>query len=463
MTALNSTVEVKDTVLKPFKQLCETHKLQFFVVLQSSLQPKHRIWTSSSQLQNLCGNLIFEFATYVSTSEDSPLTNISSNGDDDFNAGINGPLVEFPKTESNDQYELKVDSESEHVSALADVSVPPTALTQELLQLEVDDMEHSVSPPSHALHSSINREGDEARMAKAAPDYRRDTLRIEDGEDDDCDDNDDVLLPEEEIHADDQTRPGKEAVASSVEEQSFHYENEREKRGEDGASGMAGDKRDANDGDECVAEPDKNILVERVEGDCIPETNENFFDGCVEDADENRNGRSTYLLLAKDQADSADGKFPLSDDRPKNLFFALPNEMEEDPDAHYLDDDLEIIPTSTHQSRSIDPSLSASGYECTLSEMTQDSFEEERRISLLDDASPTIWRVHEFENPLRSSTVRRLFADRLVNSGFGFYVPDREHLPLILAIIKLKNPYCAFNSERMCRYGENCKILSARA
>lgn len=61
---------IKMGVFDTIRRLCESHELQFFVVVQKTAQPKSRFWSSSDLLNNLCGNLIHEFATYVDTSCD---------------------------------------------------------------------------------------------------------------------------------------------------------------------------------------------------------------------------------------------------------------------------------------------------------------------------------------------------------------------------------------------------------
>ena len=62
---------LKMGVLDPIRHLCESYQLQFFIVLQNSLLPKQRFWSSSDQMNNLCGNLV-EFATFVDTAPVNP-------------------------------------------------------------------------------------------------------------------------------------------------------------------------------------------------------------------------------------------------------------------------------------------------------------------------------------------------------------------------------------------------------
>ena len=66
-----SAESVKAGIFEPIRSICESKDLQFFVVLQSASSPTQRFWTSSKQLNNLCGNLIFEFATYVDIDSDN--------------------------------------------------------------------------------------------------------------------------------------------------------------------------------------------------------------------------------------------------------------------------------------------------------------------------------------------------------------------------------------------------------
>lgn len=67
LSSLVSADSVKSDILSPIRVLCESRQLQFFVVLQSAATPTKRFWSSSEQLNNLCGSLILEFATFIDT------------------------------------------------------------------------------------------------------------------------------------------------------------------------------------------------------------------------------------------------------------------------------------------------------------------------------------------------------------------------------------------------------------
>ena len=50
---------IKFGVLDPFRRLCESHDLDYFVVVQpTSSPPGAGYWTASKALRNLCGDLI---------------------------------------------------------------------------------------------------------------------------------------------------------------------------------------------------------------------------------------------------------------------------------------------------------------------------------------------------------------------------------------------------------------------
>ena len=72
---------IKSNILEPFRTLCEYNRLNFFVVVQTSVSSPSssssssfidpgtkRYWSSSNQMFNFCGDLIKTCATYVDVS-----------------------------------------------------------------------------------------------------------------------------------------------------------------------------------------------------------------------------------------------------------------------------------------------------------------------------------------------------------------------------------------------------------
>ena len=145
---------VKMGVLDPIRRLCESHHLQFFIVLQNSTRPKQRFWSSSDQMNNLCGNLIFEFATYVDTISPSPAKDhLEPKCEDEFS--------EIPKTEmlcNSRKEELETitidDTEDE------DVLLPEEELDEVVQEADKDllsDEEEDLK--KHKSNSSKSRDG----------------------------------------------------------------------------------------------------------------------------------------------------------------------------------------------------------------------------------------------------------------------------------------------------------------
>ena len=367
---------VKTDVLNPFKRLCETRQLQFFVVLQSAQHPKQRFWTSSNELYNLCGNLIFEFATYVDTlsdvSPDSSNKNATSTAPFSavYELQSKSECVEFtspPLDESNQRISRHDSNGNESFREVSFLSSQPLVLgandsnksiaEDSFLKLEVDEFDQS-SVPIIPEATRVNDEDHEPTFAcnGEIPDNGNE-----------IDEN--VLLPEEGFD------------------------------GELTHDAMEDGYLEENDSEDCaiVGEP--------------------------------------HPVVASNPSETDTQSSPLP--------LGLPSKSEDHPNISYLDDDL-ILQTS--------PSAN---------QQTSSSEQPASNVDVDDpfrnETSPTVWRSHEFERPLRPSTVQRLFSDKLIYSkeSLCYRVSDLEYSSILIAIMKTCNPYCAFTPMRLCR----CEIM----
>ena len=105
-------------VFDPIRRLCESHELQFFVVLQRNAQPKQRFWSSSDVLNNLCGNLIYEYATYVDTSLDNSAAFPSQTQEEQFKNEIGDDLWIEKELKKENEFVKRIEEIEEEDSVM---------------------------------------------------------------------------------------------------------------------------------------------------------------------------------------------------------------------------------------------------------------------------------------------------------------------------------------------------------
>ena len=552
MTSLIPPDSLKTDILAPFKRLCESHQLQFFVVLQSSLQPKNRFWTSSNQLHNLCGNLIFEFATYVNVLDASASAEMGRSSSPDEVIYDGSPVVEIrAKSECEDFVSSPIKNTSKTFEERAptysranlhgsscrnseEVAVHPAKanvldgrVEEFPLKLEVDDFDHSSASMLNDVDGPrlIFSQAQNDVQASKSSGYGGIDYEVIDFEDDD-----DVLLPEEGVE---------EGVAEEVWPVVEEVGQREDVKIECGLGNSGNDKASLtkvrlerggiekvglleggfeNNGREKggvkEGKEDDGVMMEQSSKGRESESEEDMEQGCadmqegddMEEGDLEEGGAdkedyqdfvrsNKYLILTKSSMNilggrSRRGQRGRRTHPSKHLLFVLPNEMEDEPNLSYLDDDIQLpLPTVDQQTLAsaeqqkgppADQQTSPSSEEQLVSSddlqlapsvdrqslssngdfvdrQTSSSNNQQITTAASDFPSDhevrtaTIWRTHDFDQPLRSTTVQRLFSDKLYCAR-GYYVSDLEYSPLLEAIIKQRNPHCIFKPATMCRY-----------
>ena len=139
---------IKMGVFDPIRHLCELHELQFFVVLQSNSQPKQRFWSSSKLLNNLCGNLIYEFATYIDTSIDNSLPFPSQTQEEHLKSEVDDGL--WIEKDMKREYGL-TEHRVENINEDEDSVMLPEEEEEEIEEVLFDDGEDKHSDSIQAL------------------------------------------------------------------------------------------------------------------------------------------------------------------------------------------------------------------------------------------------------------------------------------------------------------------------
>ena len=417
MASIPPSESVKADVLDPIKRLCETHQLHFFVVLQSSQLPKQRFWTSSNQLYNLCGNLIFEFATYVNVLGDTPSSEkVGSYGP--IKTGLSGTLSEDEpaKSESDDFVNFPTAKAPEPISHHG--SSVPAAPNR---SIDVD--------------SSLKMEvdfGSSKELAIKLKNFEETT------EESDGLDNESVLLPEEDLNDEDDGIDDDEAIEENDTEDGIILILNK-----DGHSTLFAKN---------LPTTTKNVSDATIVKDDTLPTMENGFIAPLVGVTASKTFQRPYALPKEGGQTELDEKTaPTSEQSTSSIEASglqYPGPASSSGER-FLEDDLHIRTFTDEETAPITEQLVSSSEACDLQSYPTSS----GATSSSATPSGTVWRSHEFDRPLRESTVRRLFTAKLVFSvgPWSGLVSDLEYSPLLLAIIKTRNPYCAFSPASLCK------------
>ena len=438
MPGQNSAQAIEYGIFDTLRRLCESHQLDFFVVLQTASPAQQGYWTSSKDLRNLCGDLITKFATFVDADDDGATTTVedvavvdSSTSDvaavgtmegDELKMEVEEDIVDNNSTPQMESIateeattEITAESDPSRMAAATAEAMAEDAKAAALASL-------SQSPDSSALSKISVDDGTESARNKVFGVYKRVGLGVVDTvADDEC-----ILLPAEELEEDEVLD---ENEAGEVEDDAQCGEEEE---GEDDPKEVMDQdlRENSQSSASCNADP---VVTIRVDGNgySLQGSPETIREGTLTLVS-GRVGTSTVTKIVKVSKPISKYSIIVGSEfdkaRHEHLSKIWPLQREDDPSVHYLDDDLN-----------------------------------QETVETAFIPQPHIWKRHEYDRPFRPSTIKRLFEDKIVFSRFlcRYHVFDYDYVGLLSSLIKQSNPHCILHPKSLCRYMKGQDIFFA--
>ena len=502
MPVTKSTLAIKYGVLDPLRRLCESHQLDYFVIIQTN-SPTQPIeyWNSSKRLRNLCGDQISTCATYMCAGDDDDHENgneAATVDADDVGEGEDVG-VHAKEGELNDDEEGNADEERNECSNCAKENYTRAETDDGELKMEVEDDDitgavvaevvaaeatakavgsfhpSSLAPskdwalasklPSKATVPTVKamESGKAYRVNQktgvAAAEEECILLPAEDFEDEDGMDEDNERTDEEEdgeseLGAGDPEKDHEE-FAVTQKESGNGREDKKQRRVVEVSRGRSG-----GGCSNCKCRGDR-VLSERIRvmkaqksytrmrarygvEESTTNTPTNSESSTAISIHPQPSQTSAAAVTAISTTSKPLGHILLkhdiiaratSESNTIPSFHVLrgkndPPQRDDDPNARYLDDDLD-----EHNE------LHSSGKSSSITSS-----------ATLPIRYPIIWKTHRFDRPFRPSTVKRLFEDKVVYSRFvnRHLVGDHEYVGLLSSLIKKSNPYCVVYPKSLC-------------
>ena len=418
--SVGSFQRIKSNILEPLRILCEYNQLNFFVVIQpsssssssSSPQTHQRYWSSSEQMNNFCGDLINTYATYVDISSTNDET--TSMGNDDDVAAMEEDLkIEVEEAiEGDDSFRGNFDSTPRHEGESLEAREEDCVLLPEQVEIDEEDDDYD---DDNNIDDEVGHDDNDVVCV---------TAKREESDNAEVDESGTTSFRTSTTTTTSNVDDYKVVLSHSSQALSRSIKNWQQ-------TGTSKSLRPA-----AAPFPPAALLPPAAAPQFSISASLKVLPPSSAAAPNPTSHPHSSSSLPHSSSPISSSLSTLSSTlvpslsatrqrlTPPRLLPSPPPESKT-----FLDDDLES-------------SESAAASESLAVDLVSQQH--------LDRA--VIWNRHEFEKPLRPSTVQKLFTENLVyTKRRNYHVSDPKYSDLLYKIIKTRNAYCQFYPRRFCR------------